>query len=114
MAEHTFDAKHKRLGRLASEIASILQGKHRASYDPRLEGADSVRVKNIGQITVSGKKSSAKIYYHHTGPLGHLKRNKYQDVFKKHPAWILRHAVNLMLPKNRLRARRMRRLIIET
>lgn len=113
MAVYTIDAKGKKLGRLASEIAVILQGKKNPSYEPRLEGDDQVVVNNIQGITLTGKKASDKIYYHHTGPLGHLKERTYKEVFQKNPAWVLRHAVNLMLPKNRLRAKRMKKLIIE-
>jgi large subunit ribosomal protein L13 len=113
MADHILDAKDRSLGRVASEAAIILQGKHRASYNPRLVGDDRVIVKNIGHIALTGKKASQKIYYKHTGPLGHLKERKFADVFAKNPAWVLRHAVNLMLPKNRLRAKRIKRLIIE-
>lgn len=107
------DAKNKKLGRLSSEIASILQGKRNPKYNPRLLGGDKVIVKNASQIVVSGKKVNQKIYYKHTGPLGHLKENKFADVFKKNPAWILRHAVRLMLPKNRLNAKRLKNLTIE-
>lgn len=111
--DYTFDAKNKKLGRLASEIAVVLQDKKNPRYEPRLEGGGRVVVKNVKQVVLSGKKTSQKIYYRHSGPLGHLKENKYKDVFAKKPAWVLRHAVNLMLPKNRLRAKRMKRLIIE-
>lgn len=111
--EYILDAKNKSLGRLASEIAVILQGKRHASYEPRFEGTDRVIVKNIKNITLTGKKTTQKIYYKHTGPLGHLKERKFADVFQRDPAWVLCHAVNLMLPKNRLRAKRMKRLVIE-
>jgi len=111
--DYIIDAKNKRLGRLASEIAVILQGKKSASYEPRLEGSDRVIVKNVDKIVLTGRKSKQKRYYRHSGPLGHLKVKKYEDVFKKNPAWVLRHAVRLMLPKNRLQAKRMKRLIIE-
>ncbi len=113
MADHIIDAKTKKLGRLSTEVASILQGKIYPSYNPKFSGNDRVIVKNINGLSVSGRKANQKIYYKHSGPLGHLKEKKYADVFKKDPAWILRHAVNLMLPKNKLRAKRMRRLIIE-
>lgn len=113
MTDHIIDAKNKKLGRLASEIAIILQGKKHAVYEPRLAGADRVIVKNIKAITLSGKKSAQKVYYSHTSQIGHLKEKKYKDIFEKKPAWVLRHAVNLMLPKNRLRVKRMKRLIIE-
>jgi len=113
MADYVVDAKNKRLGRLASEIASILQGKRNTNYEPRLAGGDRVIVKNIKGISLSGKKTTQKIYYRHAGPLGHLKEKKFSDVFRKNPAWVLRHAVNLMLPKNRLRIQRLKRLVIE-
>ena len=111
--EYTFDGKNKSVGRLASEIAEILQGKKHASYDPRLEGDDRVRVTNVTLVKFTGKKMSQKIYYRHAGKLGHLKRHKVRDVFEKKPAWILRHAVYSMLPKNRLRTPRIKRLTIE-
>ncbi|MDI6820961.1 MAG: 50S ribosomal protein L13 [Patescibacteria group bacterium] len=111
--DYIIDAKNKRLGRIASEIAVILQGKKHPQYEPRLAGNDRVIVKNLKQVTLSGKKTLQKVYYRHSGPLGHLKEKKFKDVFQKSPAWVLRHAVNSMLPKNRLRAKRMIRLIIE-
>ncbi len=111
--EYFIDATNKKLGRVASEIAVILQGKKNPKFQPRLAGNDRVVVKNINQISLSGKKTLQKIYYKHSGPLGHLKEKKYKDVFKKSPAWVLRHAVRLMLPKNRLQKVRMKRLIIE-
>ena len=111
--DHIIDVKGKPLGRVASEIAVILQGKNLPSYEPRMEGGERVIVKNIGGVVLTGKKTDQKIYYKHTGPLGHLKERKFKDVFAKDPSWVLRHAVNLMLPKNRLRAKRMRHLIFE-
>lgn len=111
--DYIIDVKNKRLGRVATQIAGILQGKHHADYEPRKSGADRVVIKNITKLAVSGRKVSQKVYYKHTGPLGHLKETKYADAFEKKPDWVLRHAVSLMLPKNKLRAKRMRRLIIE-
>lgn len=110
--EHTIDAKGKKLGRLASEIATILQGKHDASYDPRFEGSDRVTVTNVKGLALTQKKLVGKKYYRHTGPLGHLKERSLKDVFAKNPAWVLKNAVRLMLPKNKLLARRMKRLTI--
>lgn len=112
--EHTIDAKGKRLGRIASQIAGILQGKHSTSYEPRLEGNDRVVVKNVGELAFSERKLTGKFYYRHTGPLGHLKVRSLKDVFAKKPAWVLRNAVRLMLPKNKLLARRMKRLTISS
>jgi len=113
MAEIILDAKSKKLGRLASEIAVILQGKKHSDYEGRKEGEDKVIVKNIKKLEVSGRKSEQKVYYRHTGYVGHLKEKKYKDAFEKDPTWILRHAVRGMLPKNWLRDKRLKRLIIE-
>jgi large subunit ribosomal protein L13 len=110
---YEIDAKNKKLGRLSSEIAQILQGKKGPSYDPRLLSGDKVTVKNASGMVMTGKKTAQKIYYRHAGPLGHLKENKFTDVFKKNPAWVLRHAVRLMLPKNRLNAKRLKNLTVE-
>ena len=112
--DHILDAQGKRLGRLASEIAVILQGKKHALYNPKNEGTDRVIVKNIKKITITGRKATQKIYYKHTGPLGHLKERKFAETFKKNPGWTLKHAERLMLPKNRLNVRRLKRLIIES
>lgn len=109
---YEIDATGKKLGRLASEIAVILQGKRSPHYTPRVEGTDTVSVTNAKKIELSGKKALAKMYYKHTGPLGHLKETKFANAFEKNPAWVLRHAVRLMLPKNKLSAKRLRRLKI--
>ncbi len=114
MADYIIDAKNRKLGRLASEIALILQGKKNPRYQPRLNGEDRVIVKNVMGLVFTGKKLEQKKYYRHTGPLGHLKEKKLKEVFLKNPAWVLRHAVRLMLPKNRLLRSRMKRLIIES
>lgn len=110
--EYVIDVKNKKLGRVASEVATILQGKMSPKYEPRFEGTDTVTIKNIKLIELTGKKAEQKIYYKHTGPLGHLKERKFANVFEKNPAFVLRHAVKLMLPKNKLQAKRMRRLKI--
>jgi len=111
--EYTIDAKNKRLGRLASEIASVLQGKKSVYYEPRLAGGDKVIVENIKDMSFSGNKLVNKKYYRHTGYMGHLKSLTLQQVFQKDPAKVLRHAVERMLPKNFLQAKRMKRLIIK-
>lgn len=114
MANITIDAKNKKLGRLASEIALLLQGKNSPKYEPRLEGDNQITIKNIDKIEVSGKKFKDKIYYSHTTQIGHLKERTMEQIWKKHgPAEVLRRAVIGMLPKNKLQAKRIRRLIIE-
>jgi len=107
------DAKQQRLGRLATKIATILQNKESVNYEPRLEGGNRVIVKNITDIEISGNKAGQKIYYKHTGYMGHLNKKTYKEAFAKNPAWVLRHAVAGMLPKNRLQAKRLKQLIIE-
>lgn len=107
------DAKDKPLGRLASEIAVLLQGKKNPKYQQRLVGETMVTVKNIKDIRVTGRKAEQKIYYHHTGYMGHLKEKTYKQAFASSPAWILKHAVRGMLPKNFLQDRRLKKLIIE-
>lgn len=112
--DYTIDAKNQNMGRLATEIATILQGKKSPAYEPRLAGEDRVIVKNIDGMTVSGKKETDKVYYHHTGYMGGLKEETFEEVVaKKGKQEVLRRAVMRMLPKNRLQNLRMKRLIIE-
>ncbi len=113
MANHVVDAKNKHLGRIASTVAYFLQGKDTAAYNPRNAGDNRVIVKNVHLLKVSGAKEDQKVYYRHTGYVGHLKRRKYQGVFSGSPEWVLRHAVAGMLPKNSLRAKRLMRLVFE-
>lgn len=110
---YTIDAKNKILGRLASEIAVILQGKKGSDYEPRLAGEDKVVVKNISKIRVTGNKLKQKKYYRHSRRPGYLKEKVMGDVMKEDPAWVLKNAVRLMLPKNKLQKERLKRLIIE-
>jgi large subunit ribosomal protein L13 len=112
--EYTIDCKGKVLGRIASEIAVILQGKKNPNYNPRLEGDDKVIVKNVSKLVLTGNKMKQKVYYSHTTQIGHLKERKFKDVVAKHGmGWVLRKAVLRMLPKNKLQARRIKKLIIE-
>ena len=111
--EHVIDAAHQPLGRISSRIASILQGKHGADYNPRLPGRDRVTVKNAAKIIVSGRKATEKKYYRHTGYMGHLRVRTFREAFARAPDEVLRQAVAHMLPKNRLRMNRLKRLLIE-
>ncbi|MFH1759388.1 MAG: 50S ribosomal protein L13 [Patescibacteria group bacterium] len=110
---YTLDATNKKLGRLASEIAIILQGKNNPSYNPRLPGEDEVVIKNGSKVEVSGNKATQKIYYHHTGYIGHLKEEAFEKLFARAPDKVIWKAVYNMLPKNRLRKERMKHLIIK-
>lgn len=111
--EFVFDADGQVLGRLASKIAGILQGKTAATYNPRLPGSNRVIVKNAGKVRFSGNKENQKEYYHHTGYQGHLRTQPLAEMRKATPERILQYAVYNMLPKNRLRPGRMKRLKIE-
>jgi len=110
---HIIDAKGKVLGRLASEIAILLQGKHKADYLPYLDKGDFVVVKNIKDVVISGKKSRQKKYYHYSGYPGGLKEITMEKLFEKKPGEVLKKAVLGMLPKNKLRKNFIKRLKIE-
>ncbi len=109
--DYHIDAKNKILGRLASDIATILQGKKSAKYEPRLVGSDKVFVVNCDGIKVTGKKFKNKIYYKHTGYVGHLKEKTFEQMMAKDPRKVLREAVRRMLPKNFLNAKRLKNLV---
>lgn len=109
--DYHIDAQGKRLGRVASEIAGILQGKKSPSYDPRLVGSDKVFVKHYEKITVSGNKAEEKLYHRHTGYMGHLKTLTFQQLFARDPKRVLREAVRRMLPKNFLNQKRLNNLV---
>ncbi len=112
MKEYKIDATNKILGRLATEIAVLLQAKNSVHYEPRLAGNVRVVVENASKIKFSGKKFSQKLYRHHTGYLGHLKSQTLRQLFEKDIREILKKAVWNMLPKNKLRSKRIKNLII--
>lgn len=107
---YTIDASGKSLGRLASEIAIILMGKHKPSFVPYKDLGDIVIVKNVEKIKFTGKKLEQKKYYHHTGYPGSLKIKKLKELFEKNPKDVLIKAVSRMLPKNKLRKNMIKRL----
>ena len=111
---HTIDASGKILGRLASEIAKLLQGKHKPDYTPNIDAGDIVEVSNVTKIKLSGKKMDQKVYYRHSGYPGGLKTRKISEAMEKDPTFVLRNAVSFMLPKNTFRSRRISRLRIKT
>lgn len=101
------------MGRLATEIAHILQGKNSPAYQKHEQGNDAITVKNASGIVVTGGKETKKIYYRHTGYMGHLRETSYENAFKKSPTEVLRTAVSNMLPKNWIRQDRLNNLVIE-
>ena len=112
MTDYIIDSTDKKFGRVASEIAQILQGKKSPKYEPNKEGTDRVIVKNLKQIDFSLKKMKSKIHYSHTTQIGHLKKRSYAEMWAKNPDRVLKLAVKKMLPKNKLQNKRLKRLII--
>lgn len=110
---YEIDAKNKKLGRLASDIAVILQGKKSVMYNPRLASGDKVVVKNLDKLDLGVVKMEKKIYYRHTGYMGHLKEKTLKQEWQKSPEKVLRMAVKRMLPKNFLKDKRMSKLKVE-
>lgn len=111
---YVVDASGKVLGRLASRIARVLIGKHKPQYTPHVDCGDFVIVVNADKFRVTGKKMKEKIYYSHSFYPGGLKQINLESLLQKQPKKVLYHAVSGMLPKNRLRARRLKRLRIYT
>lgn len=111
--EYIIDATHQSLGRIASHIALLLQGKQRPAYHPAVLGNDRVIVRNAAHMLMHSRKAEQKIYYRHTGYMGHLRRRTLKAAFAQSPEEVVRRAVLHMLPKNKLRNRRIERLVIE-
>ncbi len=99
---YVVDAKDKNLGRLASQIAHILRGKHKPTFTPNTDMGDFVIVLNCGQIQVTGNKLDEKIYYRHSGYPGGLYQRTMREQLAKFPDRVLYEAVRGMLPKNKL------------
>ena len=107
---YTIDAAGKILGRLAAEVAVLLQGKHKPNYVPYLDAEDRITIINTSKIRTTGKKSEQKKYYRHSGYPGGIKEIKYKNLFAKDPNEVFKKAVYGMLPRNKLRAKMMKRL----
>ena len=106
------DASGKTLGRLASQLAFRLRGKHKPEYTPHVDTGDYIVVVNAEKIAVTGGKVSDKIYYHHTGYIGSLKRISFEQLIDKAPERVIQTAVKGMLPKNRLGRQMLKKLKI--
>ncbi|MEO0092245.1 MAG: 50S ribosomal protein L13 [candidate division WOR-3 bacterium] len=109
---YLFNAENKTLGRFASQVARVLIGKDKPIWTPHVDAGDFAIVINAKKIRVTGKKMTDKIYYHHSGYPGGLKKITLKEMLAKHPERILYLAVKRMLPKNRLQAKRIKRLFI--
>jgi len=99
---YVVDAAGRNLGRLASKVASILQGKHKPMYSPGMDVGDFVIVINADKVAVTGKKLSQKMYYRHSLYPGGLKQVTLQKLLETHPTQVIELAIKGMLPKNRL------------
>lgn len=110
---HLIDATNKVFGRLASEVAILLRGKHKPNFVPYKDLGDFVILKNVDKIRLTGKKIDQKIYYRHSAYLGGLKEIPFKRLFKKNPGQVFKKAVWGMLPKNKLRSKQIKRLKIE-
>lgn len=99
---YVIDAEGKTLGRMATEIASILRGKRKPIYTPHVDCGDYVIVINAEKVEVTGKKREDKIYKRHTGYPGGLREVSFKDMQAKHPEEIIRHAVKGMMPNGKL------------
>ena len=104
------DAKDQVLGRLATKVARMLIGKDKPSFTPYLDSGDHVVVINANQIKMTGNKLEQKVYYSHSGYPGGLKEVPAKRVRQTKPEWVVREAIVGMLPKNKLRARRAKKL----
>lgn len=99
---YVVDAEGKPLGRLASEVATILRGKHKPTYTPHVDTGDFVIVLNAEKVVLTGKKLDQKLHRYHTGHPGGLKEIKYRHFMAKSPEKVIEEAIKGMLPKNSL------------
>lgn len=110
---HTINAEGKAIGRIATEAAVYLMGKHKPSYRAHLDEGDFVRVSNYSKIKITGKKLDQKELIHHTFHPGGIKRTPLKRVMETNPQKALVHAISKMLPRNSFRTSRMQRLTID-
>ena len=107
---YVIDAENKVLGRLATEVARRLRGKHKAEYTPHVDTGDYIVIVNADKVAVTGNKETDKVYYHHTGFPGGIKSISLDKQRSKAPERIIESAVRGMLPKNKLGRAMFRKL----
>ena len=107
---YVIDASDKVLGRLATEIARRLRGKHKPEYTPHVDTGDYIVVVNAEKVVVTGRKSTDKTYYDHTGYIGNMKSITFEKLIEKAPQQVIERAVKGMLPKNPLGREMYRKL----
>lgn len=106
------DAAGKTLGRLSSEIAKILRGKHKPSFTTYMDCGDGVVVINAEKVKVTGSKEAQKMYYYYTGSMSGLREIPYRTMKARKPTYIIEHAVKGMMPKSRLARQQLKKLRI--
>ncbi len=104
------DAADLPLGRLASEVAQLIRGKHKPTFAPHMDGGDFVVVVNAEKVAVTSGKSQEKIYYRHSGYPGGLKEETFESLLERRPEQVIERAVRGMLPKNRLGRQMIKKL----
>jgi large subunit ribosomal protein L13 len=109
---YVVDANGVVLGRLASEVASILRGKHKPTYAPHLDTGDHVIVVNASRVRLSGEKSGKKVYRRHSGYPGGIKEMPFERLVSRHPERVVEQAIRGMLPKTRLGRQMARKLSV--
>lgn len=107
---HVIDASDKILGKLATEAAKLLMGKHKPTFTRHLDTGDFVVVINAEKVRVTGKKAEQKLYHSHSGYPGGLKTINLERMMQTHPTRVIEHAVKGMLPHNRLGAKMLKKL----
>ena len=107
---HLVDAEGLVLGRMATEVAKILRGKHKPTYAPHIDTGDHVIVINADKVVLTSGKSERKIVYLHTGFPGGIKSDSYEELLAKKPADIVRQSIRGMIPKNRLGRQQLSKL----
>jgi large subunit ribosomal protein L13 len=111
-AWHEIDASSKSLGRVATQIATWLRGKHKRTFTPNVDGGDFVVVTNVDKLKFTGRKLEQKTYYRHSGYLGGLKKSALKDEVIRRPEWVVRQAVRSMLDEVRFRKAMLARMKI--
>jgi large subunit ribosomal protein L13 len=104
------DARNQPLGRVASQVASLLRGKHKPTFTPHVDTGDFVIVVNVAEVKVTGSKMDSKLYYRHTGYPGGIKQRSYRESLAKEPSAPMTRAVRGMLPKHVLGRQLLKKL----
>lgn len=109
---YVLDAEGKTLGSIAAEVAHLLRGKHKPTFAPHADCGDFVIVVNVEKMVLTGNKLEKKMYYHHTGYIGNMKKVQYKTLMAEKPEFVLKKAVKGMLPANTIGAKSLTRLHI--